>query len=1056
MKFPELQPKPDFPYTEKTTFEYWEQNKIEQKIQESSASNPPFTFLEGPPTANGLPHVGHLFTRVIKDVYLRYKTMTGYFVTPRIGGWDCHGLPVEIEVEKELGLESKEDIEAYGVEKFIQKCRVSVLRYVKEWENMSTRGGFHLDMPSSYVTMSEEYVESVWWSLKTIYDKGLLFKGHKVLPYCTRCGTPLSSHEVAQGYQETEDPSIYLKFKLRSENDRYFLAWTTTPWTLLSNMVLAIAEDETYLEVKHNSENLIFAKALLTQVFPDGKKTIVREFMGKDLLGMEYEPLFQYTKDKVNGKAHFVVAADFVSMEEGTGIVHCAPAYGQEDYELCKEIGVEMFHPVLENGNFVDDMPKFGGLHVKKADPLILEQLRADGKLLREELITHTYPFCWRCDSPLLYYALDSWFIGMSRLRKKIQALNQQIRWMPKHMKDGRFGNFLDELKDWSLSRTRYWGTPLPIWTCDKGHEFAIGSREELEKLTEGGLPVSFSLHKPDVDLIKVKCPDCEAPAIREEYVIDCWYDSGAATFAQWHYPFENQEAFKEHFPIDFITEAIDQTRGWFYSLLAISTVIFEQPAYKTCLTMGHIQTEDGKKMSKSRGNVYSPDELYENYGADPARWLLFSTPTWNDVRFSFDLVEESMKEFMLPLWNVLSFFVTYANLDNYSPNDIDYQVPVDDRPLIDRWILSRFHHTVQTIRQSFDDLSVHLAIRALQYFLNQDMSNLWVRQSRRRFWEKKQTLSKRSAYATMYEILTSLARVLAPFIPFFTEEMYRILVKSQNLGVESVHLESYPEADTHLLNTDLEAQVAIVRDVISTGRAIRSQKNIKTRWPLSQVIFVANDNGKAALTVLKDLVTQELNVKEIIFTDDPLAFQEIEFAPNFEKIGPKYKNKANNVATWMRSQKGQKSKDIANLLNNQGSYRAMINGEEVFVEKDDLEIRTIEKEGYTGASFDGGDLFLNLELTEELINEGFVRDLIRRIQSMRKDLQLPYDAEITLNLNVDPTTSKVIENHSSLIKSEVLASRMEFSISTEGLVKEWTILDPTGTSREVQINIVP
>ncbi|MFW9778114.1 MAG: isoleucine--tRNA ligase [Candidatus Heimdallarchaeota archaeon] len=1055
MKFPELQQKPDFPATETVIFEYWKQNEIEKKVQDSSAKYPPFIFLEGPPTANGLPHVGHLLTRVIKDVYLRYKTMTGHFVTPRIGGWDCHGLPVEIEVEKELGLESKEDIEAYGAEKFIQKCRESVLRYVKEWESMSTRGGFHLDMPSSYITMSEEYVESVWWSLKTIYDKGLLFKGYKVLPYCTRCGTSLSSHEVAQGYQETEDPSIYLKFKIKSEKDRYFLAWTTTPWTLLSNLVLAIAADETYVEINHDGERLIFAKALLSRVFPDSNKEIIKEYKGNDLLGMEYEALFRYTADNKTGKAHFIVAADFVSMEEGTGVVHCAPAYGQEDYELCKEIGVEMFHPVLENGTFVKDMPDFGGMHVKEADPLITEQLRTEGKLLREEKITHTYPFCWRCDSPLLYYALESWFIGMSKLRKEIQKLNQQVNWKPNHLKDGRFGNFLDELKDWSLSRTRYWGTPLPIWTCDEGHEFAIGSRKELGELTKGGLPTGFSLHKPDVDRIQVQCPKCKSLCSREEYVIDAWYDSGSASFAQWHYPFENQEAFNKHFPIDFITEAIDQTRGWFYSLLAISTVIFEQPAYKTCLTMGHIQTEEGKKMSKSRGNVDSPDVLYERYGADPARWLLFSTPTWNDVRFSFNLVEESMKEFLLPLWNVISFFVTYANLDAYTPTDRDYLVPVNERPLMDRWILSRFHHTLQDIRQAFDDLSVHQAVRSLQNFLNQDMSNLWVRQSRRRFWEKELSLSKRSAYSTMYEILTSLSRALAPFLPFFAEEMYRILVQSQDLGFESVHLEEYPQVDKQLLKEDLEAQVDIVRNAISAGRAIRAQKNIKVRWPLGQVVFVANEIGKPALTRLKELVVQELNVKEMIFTDDPLAFQEIVFSPNFDKIGPKHKGKANNIAKWMRDQKGQNSKDIADILNEQGFYKAKINGEEVTIEQEDLEIRITEKEGYTGASFEGGDLFLNLELTEELINEGFVRDLVRRIQSMRKDLQLPYDAEIALKLKVDQQTARVIESYSTLIKTEVLASQVEFSTSDKGLVKEWTILDPKGTTRDVKINVV-
>ncbi|UCE13819.1 MAG: isoleucine--tRNA ligase, partial [Candidatus Heimdallarchaeota archaeon] len=779
MKFPTLPATPDIPAQEEDIFNYWKQKNIEEKVQQASQDKLPFVFVEGPPTANGHPHMGHALTRAIKDVFLRYQTMTGHHVTPRIGGWDCHGLPVEIEVEKELGLESKEDIEAYGIANFNKKCRESVLRYVNEWEEMSTRIGFHLDMPRSYITMSEEYIESVWWSLKQIYDKKLLFKGHKVVPYCTRCGTSISSHEVAQGYQETQDPSIFIKFKVKGEDNRYFLAWTTTPWTLLSNLVLAIDKNELYVEIEHENESLIFAKALLPRVFPD-EKPILKEFLGNELIGMEYEALFPYTAEKKSGKAHFVVEADFVLMDEGTGIVHCAPAFGVEDYELCQEIGVAMFNPVNEDGTFFEDMPDFGGMHVKEADPLIMEKLREEKKLLREQTITHTYPFCWRCDSPLLYYAIESWFIGMSQLREQIQELNQQIRWMPKHLKNGRFGNFLDELKDWALSRSRYWGTPLPIWTCSNGHEFAVGSREDLNQLTKGGLPENFTLHKPDVDQIKVECPSCHENATREDYVIDCWYDSGAAPFAQWHYPFENKTAFKDHFPVDFITEAIDQTRGWFYSLHAIATVVFDNVSFKTCLTMGHIQDEEGKKMSKSKGNVIAPKDVFDRYGADPARWLLFSTPTWNDVRFGFNLVEESMKEFILPLWNVLLFFITYANLDQYSPKDKKYYISSSERPILDQWILSRYNNVLKDFHQGFDDLAIHQVIKTLQMFLNSDLSNVWIRQSRRRFWEKELSISKKSAYSTLYEILHSLTKTLAPILPFLSEKMYQVLVTSQ------------------------------------------------------------------------------------------------------------------------------------------------------------------------------------------------------------------------------------------------------------------------------------
>ncbi len=1056
MNFPTLSAKPDLPKREKAIFDQWKQKNLEEMIQDSSKNNPPFVFLEGPPTANGTPHAGHLLTRVIKDVYLRYKTMTGHFVTPRIGGWDCHGLPVEIEVEKELGLESKEDIEAYGIEKFIKHCRKSVMRYVKEWEYMSERGGFHLDMPNSYITMSEEYIESVWWSLKQIYEKNLLFKGYKVVPYCTRCGTSLSSHEVAQGYEETEDPSIYIKFKISGEESRYFLAWTTTPWTLLSNLVLAVNENEAYIEVDHFGESLIFAKALLPKIFPSEEKKIQNEFVGKDLLGMEYEALFSYTAENKKGKAHFVVAADFVSMEDGSGIVHCAPAYGQEDYELCQEIGVEMFHPVLENGHFVDDMPDFGGMHVKEADPLIINKLDEENKLLRVETISHTYPFCWRCDSPLLYYAIESWFIGMSQVREKIRELNQQIRWKPSHLKNGRFGNFLDELKDWALSRSRYWGTPLPIWTCENGHEFCVGSRAELDKLTVGGLNENFSLHKPDVDSITVKCSKCDANSTREEYVIDCWYDSGAATFAQWHYPFENKENFKNHFPIDFITEAIDQTRGWFYSLLAISTVVFEKPAYKTCLTMGHIQDASGKKMSKSRGNVYSPEDLYNKYGADPARWLFFSTPTWNDVRFGDVLVEESMKEFILPLWNVLLFFVTYANLDNYSPNDKEYHVPYLKRPILDQWIISRFNNALKSIHQAFNDLAVQRVTKSLQQFLTNDLSNLWIRQSRRRFWEKEFTTSKKSAYSTLYEILDSLSKALAPLTPFLAEDFYKILRNSQNLGLESVHLEKYPESNPELIKPELESQISIVRDAITNGRAIRAQKNLKVRWPLSKVVFVTNEKGKEAVTTLKNLILQELNVKDLEFTDDPLEFQDIIFSPNFKQIGPKFKKKANIVANWMKKQTGKQTKLIADKLAQEGIYQVIINGEEIIIGKDDLDIKITEKRGYAGTSFSEGDLFLNLELTEELIQEGFVRDLIRRIQSMRKDLELVYDAEITVNISKsDEHSEKIIKKYSSLIKEEVLAKELKFSKKEGGFLKKWSIQDPHENIREITIEIL-
>lgn len=1053
MVIPSIPSKPDIPKLEREILSFWNENDIFKKVQDLNKDNKPFVFLEGPPTANGHPHIGHALTRAIKDVYLRYHTMNGYYVTPRIGGWDTHGLPVEIEVEKELGLESKEDIEAYGIDKFNAKCRESVFRYVKEWEEMSERIGFHLDMPKSYITMSENYVETVWWSLKEIYKKKLLFKGFKVVPYCPRCGTSLSSHEVAQGYREVDDPSIYIKFKIKGEQNRFFLAWTTTPWTLLSNLVLAVSEDDTYIEVEENGEKLVFAKELLSKVFPDGKD-IIAEYKGKEFVDTEYEALFSYTHEQTSGKRHFVAAADFVSMEEGTGIVHCAPAFGLEDAELCQEIGVAIFNPVDLTGKFLSDMPLFGGQFVKDADPSIIKHLIGENKLLKVSKITHTYPFCWRCDSPLLYYAIESWFIGMSQVRKKIQELNQNIRWQPQHLKDGRFGNFLDELKDWALSRSRYWGTPIPIWTCEKGHEFCVGSRQELEQLSGKKLPKNFSLHKPFVDEIQLSCPECKSKATREPYVIDCWYDSGAATLAQWHYPFENKEEFDKHFPIDFITEAIDQTRGWFYSLLAISTLVFEKEAYKTCLTMGHVLDEDGKKMSKSKGNAIDPKEAFEKYGADPVRWLLFSSPTWNNLRFGYTLIEESIKDFILPLWNVLYFFITYANLDNFDPNDKKYKVKVQQKPLIDKWLISRYNNTIKDVREAYDDLSIQNAVKALRSFVVNDLSNLWIRQSRRRFWEKELSISKKSAYSTLYETIESLIRLISPFTPFLSEFFYQTMVKSQGNGKLSVYMEKYPAVKKTLIKADIEKNIEIARDSIATGRAIRAKKDYKSRWPLKEAIFVVNKEGKKAIKVMEEHIKAELNIKSIVFADDPLEFQDISLVPNFKELGPIFKKQANKIANWIRSQDESSAKEIAGKIKDLGKVTVSINGEDVELTDNFLSLRIVEKEGYAGGTFGEGNIFLNLTQDDELIREGFVRDIIRRVQSMRKDMELVYDAQVTLSLVLEKETKKMIQGYEDLIKEEVLSKEITFSKLKSGFSQDWEIVDPTGTIHNVYISL--
>ncbi|MHA1448172.1 MAG: isoleucine--tRNA ligase, partial [Candidatus Hodarchaeales archaeon] len=756
----------------------WADSDLYNQIQNKQSPKGKFVFLEGPPTANGMPHIGHVLTRVIKDVFLRQKTMDGYNVSPRIGGWDCHGLPVEIEIEKKLGFTSKEQIEEYGIGRFNDLCKKSVLKYTQEWIKMSERLGFLLDMENSYVTMTNEYIESVWWTLKQLYDKKLLFKGFKIVPQCPRCGTSLSSHEVALGYKDARDPSIFIKFKIKGKENQYLLAWTTTPWTLVSNLLLAVKNDANYVRIEHEGEELIFAEEMVEKVFGE-KLPVLERMKGKDLVGIRYEPLLEYT-GKAKGDTHKVVAAWFVNLEEGTGIVHCAPAFGAEDFDLCEELGIPLFNPVKPDGTFIDEVPLFGGMFVKEADPHIIEHLDETGKLLKSGTITHTYPFCWRCDSPLLYYALESWFIKMSSLRKNLVANNKQIFWVPAHLRDGRFGNFIEEAKDWALSRKRYWGTPMPIWNClnnDCNHQFAIGSIAELEKHAEEFKRENLDLHIPYINDLSVKCPKCGNKAEREVYVIDTWYDSGAAFLAQWHYPFENKEVFKDHYPVDFITEAIDQTRGWFYTLHAISTALFDKPAYLSCLTMGHLLDEDGLKMSKSKGNAISPDEAMSYYGADALRWYLFSTPTWRSARFSPDLLKESLKNFQMLLWNIISFYQTYADLDNFNPATSE-KIDIAQRPVMDRYIISKLNSLVKNVRKGFDDLKIHTATDAIVTFLSDDLSQWWIRGSRRRFWEKKESAEKTAAYNTIFEIIDTLLKLISPMVPFTAEYFYTEIIK--------------------------------------------------------------------------------------------------------------------------------------------------------------------------------------------------------------------------------------------------------------------------------------
>ncbi len=1062
---------PKFPELEEKILKMWEQVDIEKKIQEKHANDPPFVFLEGPPTANGLPHMGHALTRAIKDVFLRYWTMKGHRVTPRIGGWDCHGLPVELEVEKQLGFSGKDDIEKYGVAEFNQLCRESVLKYVREWVQMTKRIGFHLDMEHPYVTMTNEYIESVWWSLKQLFDKNLLFKGHKVVPYCPRCGTPLSSHEVALGYKDADDPSIYIRFQSKKDPHLYFVAWTTTPWTLPSNLLLAVKASAEYVKVKPKGSNdvHVIAKVLMNSVFDPKEVEIIDVVKGEDLEDEEYVPLFDFTPVQ-EGKSHRIKTATFVTLEEGTtGIVHVAPAFGADDYELCREHGVELFNPVDLEGKFDHSLPRIGGKFVKDADEVIMQWLEEEGKLLKRGTITHTYPFCWRCSSPLLYYAIDTWYIGMSQLRDRLVELNEQIFWKPNHLKHGRFGNFLKEAKDWALSRNRYWGTPLPIWVCEQGHYSCVGSVEELKQWSLEPVSDPLDLHRPYIDEIRIKCHECGQPASREPHVIDCWYDSGSAPFAQWHYPFEHQDEFKDHFPVDFITEAHDQTRGWFYSLHAVATAVFDSIAYKRVLSMGHVLDQEGKKMSKSLGNVVSPNDMFDQFGADATRWLLYSTPTWNNIRFGPDLVREAMRLFQLPLWNTYSFFMTYAELDGFDPRDEKFELEKDERDLLDQWLLSRLQHLIRDVRDAMEDFEVHRAVHHFREFMD-DLSNLWLRASRRRFWEKEITKSKISGYQTLYDVLVTLSKLLAPFMPFMAEHLYQTLVvpvmdKPADAFPLSVHLESYPMPDDQWINDALDEQFSYVKDLIVQGRAIRARTNLKIRQPLSQAVVVASRDILDRVQPFAELIKTELNLKDVEFTTDPGKVVEQKIKPHYDKLGPKFRKEANKVGNHLKGLSGSSVENLLKQLEEKGVATINIDGTEYELSSDDFEVVTTNVEGYEGGEFKGGQVFLNTNLTPELKKEGLAREVIRRIQMMRKDLNLDFEQLIDVHYEASTELATVIKEYQSLIKNETLTKSLRRLTSKDksksrtaarSKFMEWTITDVEGKQHHLTLDVKP
>ena len=1004
----------DFPRAEEEILKNWESSRIFDKLREKNRGNERFIFLEGPPTANGMPHMGHALTRAVKDLILKYKAMNGYEIYPWIAGWDCHGLPVEIEVEKKLGINSKREIEKFGIKEFNRMCRESVFKYRDEWIKMSRRIGFWIDFEKAYVTMEDYYIESVWWALKRIYEQGLLVKDYKVVPYCPRCGTPLSSHEVAQGYRETKDPSVYVKFKVKDE-DAYFLVWTTTPWTLPSNLLLAVGSDIDYALVEYEGEKYYIAKARIKEVLGEAK--IIKEMKGSELKGKRYDRLIPFVP--VEHDAFYVTTADFVSTEDGTGIVHIAPAFGEDDYNVCKREGVPLIKPVDEEGKFTETPWK--GMFVKDADAEILKWLKENGKLFKKGTVKHTYPFCWRCGTPLLYYALDTWYITMSKKREELIKNNETVNWKPEHLKHGRFGNFLEEVKDWALSRNRYWGTPLPIWKCPSGHVFVPASKNELLRQTIGDVPEDFELHRPWVDEIKVKCPVCGAEMKREPYLVDVWFDSGSAPFAQFHYPHENEEDFKNAFPVDFITEGIDQTRGWFYTQMAISTLVFNRAPYKNVLTLGLILDEDGEKMSKSKGNAVDPMDIINKVGADAVRMYLYASPVWKSRRFSENLVMEYAQKTLGTLWNVVVFFKNNASLDKYS-GEI-YEIVNE----LDRWLISRLNSTIADVRLHLDNYDVHLATRALERFID-ELSNWYIRRSRRRFWREEMSEDKRSAYTALQTSLHTMSKLMAPFTPYLSELIYRETFGS----FESVHLESYPSPDTSLIDEKLEEEMNVAIKIAEAGRRARQLSDVKLRQPLSKMTVACDENYAKIVEKFVDVLKEEVNVKDIAIGEHQ-GMTKTEIRINYRSLGPRLKGDMKKVIAELKSMKGS---EIAARLK---SGDLVIQGHSITSE--DVEVYEKPVEGVEAVEVEGLPIviYLDTTITPELKKEGLAREIIRRIQTMRKDLNLDYDAKIKANYEGDAELEAVIEEFRDYIMRETQSVELVRS-AADGYVREWNI----------------
>ena len=1030
----------NFVEREKEVEEFWKEDNTFKKSMEQREGCPTYTFYDGPPTANGKPHIGHVLTRVIKDMIPRYRTMKGYYV-PRKAGWDTHGLPVELEVEKLLGLDGKEQIEQYGLDPFITKCKESVWKYKGMWEDFSGTVGFWADMDNPYVTYDDNFIESEWWALKTIWDKGLLYKGFKIVPYCPRCGTPLSSHEVAQGYKDVKERSAVVRFKVKGE-DAYILAWTTTPWTLPSNVALCVNPNEEYAKVKAADGYVYYmASALLDTVLgklaKDGEAAyeVLETYKGKDLEGKEYEALYQCAADlaaKQHKKGHYVVCDTYVTLTDGTGVVHIAPAFGEDDAQVGRKYDLPFVQFVDEKGDMTKETP-FAGLFVKKADPEVLKDLDAKGLLFDAPKFEHSYPHCWRCDTPLIYYARESWFIKMTAVRDDLVRNNETVNWIPQSIGKGRFGNWLENIQDWGVSRNRYWGTPLNVWQCeDCGHQEAIGSREQLKEMSGNEKALTVELHRPYIDEITCTCPKCGKTMKRVPEVIDCWFDSGAMPFAQHHYPFENKDLFEQQFPAQFISEAVDQTRGWFYSLMAESTLLFNKSPYENVIVLGHVQDENGQKMSKSKGNAVDPFDALQTYGADAIRWYFYiNSAPWLPNRFHGKAVQEGQRKFMGTLWNTYAFFVLYANIDNFDATK--YTLDKKSLTVMDRWILSKLNSTVGAVDDNLANYRIPEAAKALQEFVD-DLSNWYVRRSRERFWAKGMEQDKINAYMTLYTALVTICKAAAPMIPFMTEEIYRNLVCSiDKTAPESIHLCDFPTVDAEMIDKDLEASMEEVLDIVVMGRAARNTANIKNRQPIG-TMYVRAERPLDAM--FQEVVADELNVKNVEFKEDLSDFTSYTFKPQLKTVGPKYGKLLNGIRAHLAEINGR---EAMKELDNSGSLSFDIDGQNVVLSKEDLLIDTAQMEGYVTEEDSTVTVVLDTNLSDELIEEGFVREIISKIQTMRKEAGFEVMDKIVVYSMGNQKIEGYMKEYREEILSDVMASDIRFD-EVKGYTKEWSI----------------